>query len=236
MVIKGATRMPNISKVSLLPSEIVLLFLVKIGIGTPYMMFSLAGVPIGASSPALKRLEERLGLLNSEEGPRNGKLYALTTRGEELLSAALQAGPEVYAKKHMGSRYMSLHRAIFFAWITGKRDEAIAAIDSAEKEIKLMADQAKLDAQKFRNIVKGSDRESTTPKNTSDPEFLAAVFRMIQAVADGSEFTGQVTALPILRKLVDELPHPPNIFLQRQPSPPSKKDAADKGRKRNRGM
>jgi DNA-binding PadR family transcriptional regulator len=228
--------MPNISKISLLPSEIVLLFLVKVGIGTPYMMFNLAGVPIGASSPALKRLEDRLGLLNSEEeGSRNSRHYSLTTRGEELLNAALRAGPEVYAKKHIGSRYMSLHRAIFFAWITGRRDEAFAAIDSAEKEIKLMVEQAELNAQKFRNIMKNFDWMSTTPKNTSEPEFLAAVFRMIQAVADGSEFTGQVTALPNLRKLVKELPHPPSIFLQHQPSPVFKREAADKGGKRNRG-
>ncbi len=227
--------MPHTSKMSLLPSEIVLLFLVKVGIGTPYMMFSLAGVPIGASSPALKRLEERLGLLSSEEGSRSSRLYSLTTRGEELLNAALRAGPDVYAKKHIGSRYLSLHRAIFFAWITGKRDEAFAAIDSAEKEIKLMAEQAELDAQRFRNIMRDFDWMSTTPKNTSAPEYLAAVFRMIQAVADGSEFTGQVTALPVLRKLVKELPHPPDTFLLRQPSPVSRKEPADKGGKRNRG-
>lgn len=225
--------MPSLMKPELMPSEIFLLFWTKIGMGTPYTMFSLAGVPIGASSPALKRLE-KAGLLTSEEGPRNRLVYTVTAEGEALLRSSLEAGPEVYGRRLMGSRYQSLHRAIFFAWAKGKPDEAGAAIDSAEKEIRWQAGRAQSDADKYRNILEGSNLGAQSMTSSGHAEYLAAAFRMIEAVADGAELASQVNALASLRKLVEELPTPPETFLQNPSPSESRQETAAAGRKRNR--
>jgi DNA-binding PadR family transcriptional regulator len=215
-----------------MPSEIVLLFWVKTGMGTPYAMFNLAGLAIGGSSPALKRLE-RAGLLTSEEGPRNRMLYSVTADGEARLRAALEAGPEVYGRQLMGSRYQSLHRAIFFAWVKGKPSEALAAIDSAEQEINWQAGRARSDADRHRHILGRINVQSVFVSDDTRAEYLAAAFRMIEAVAHSAELACQVNALPFLRKLVEELPAPPETFLQSQlSSEPGQ--GAEMGRKRNR--
>jgi DNA-binding PadR family transcriptional regulator len=218
-------------KPTLMPSEILLLFWVKIGVDSPYLIFSLAGLPTGATSPALKRLE-LLGLLKSVKGPRQyGLSYTVTAEGDALLKLSLEAGPDVYGRRKIGSRYQSLQRAIFFAWAIGKPDEALASIESAEKEIRWQAGRAESEASHYRDRLR-SDFQRRNEKERAD---YVSAFRMIVAIADAAELTSQLNALGPLRKLVGELPPPPDLFLQRQPSPPSKKEAVDKGGKRNRG-
>ena len=223
--------MPRLVKPALMPSEILLLFWAKIGVDSPYLMFSLAGLATGASSPALKRLE-KAGLLISQEGPRNGLSYTVTTEGDALLKLALEAGPAVYGLRKMGSRYQSLHRAIFFAWVMGKPGDALASIDVAENDIRWEAGRAQSDAGKYRNILERPNIKSQSATEKARADYLSAAYRMIKAVADAAEFTSQLIALESLRKLVGELPPPPDIFLQSQPSPVSKKEATDTGRKR----
>src|ERR1035441_2088409 len=73
------------------PLQIQLLVFVKLGLATPYDLITQAGLSVGLTSPALKRLEEA-GLLASTPGSRRSMRYALTEKGEKQLKGALETG------------------------------------------------------------------------------------------------------------------------------------------------
>jgi DNA-binding PadR family transcriptional regulator len=208
----------------LVPLEILILLCAKTGIGTPYAIMTKMGVGVGASSPALKRLEAE-GLLSSEPGERNSRQYSITERGEALLRSALDAGPMVYGADHTRRFYVRLGRVIFFAWVKGDLDEARVEIDKAEADLMRAARRLDVEAKEYRKILQVSNYEATVEHG--DPShYVPLVYRFIDAVADTAEARMNAQAISALRKLIDELPTSPRTFLQ-YPSGRSK-DAAMK--------
>jgi DNA-binding PadR family transcriptional regulator len=66
--------------------ELFLLLAAAKGISTPYELHTLAGVSVGASIPALKRLADQGLLAQSGPGARGRQESRLTARGKKLLA------------------------------------------------------------------------------------------------------------------------------------------------------
>ncbi len=67
--------------------DLLLLFLVKSGINTPYAWSARAGISLGASLPALKRLLRQELVKENKPGPRGRREFALTRAGSRELAA-----------------------------------------------------------------------------------------------------------------------------------------------------
>lgn len=204
--------MPKVEP-GLVPLEILILLCAKAGIGTPYAIMSRLGVGVGASSPVLKRLEEK-GLLDSESAQRNSRKYSITEKGEALLRSTLYAGPGVYGGSLKLRPYQRLRRLIFFAWIKGDLDEARVEIDRAEANLMRWARRCDVEVEEYRRILPLSNYESSGAEQDDPSDYFPPVYKFIDAVADAAEARTHVQALGALRKLVDELPPPPRAFLQ----------------------
>jgi DNA-binding PadR family transcriptional regulator len=202
---------------ALMPIEIFLLFCAKTGMVTPYAILSRTGVAVGASSPALRRLEQE-GLLTSEPGPRNKSSYHLTAKGEAGLRNALNGGLKVYGRPTPRGIYESLHRILFFAWIKGMPNEAYEAISQAEENLKRKLMRANVEAAECRRILSRSKIDFIAQHNPDSVEFLSAGYRLIGAEAEAAEAKMLIVALGDLQKLVGELPPCPSIYLNDLPS------------------
>lgn len=183
---------------------------------TPYAILTETGVGVGASSPALKRLEKS-GLLTSTPGPRNRLSYAITEKGDSSLRNALQAGVKAYGRVAARGVYDTLHRVIFFAWIKGSLDEAHEALDKAEGDLTRKTEKTERELQEYRKLITSSEVGASPQVQYAAPEYLTAVYRFIEAAADAAEAKLQVEALGSLRQLIDQLPATPRTFLQDSP-------------------
>src|ERR1035437_7860359 len=93
------------------PLQIFLLVLVEFGLATPYDLLSKAGLGVGLTSPALKRLKEA-GLLTSTPGPRNRVRYAITKEGRATLRENLEVGPPPFWQQGQTDVFESLPRGV----------------------------------------------------------------------------------------------------------------------------
>jgi DNA-binding PadR family transcriptional regulator len=201
----------------LMPFEIFLLFCVETGIDTPYAILTKTGVGVGASSPSLKRLEKQ-EMLTSTHGPRNRVAYSITAKGDISLRKALNAGPYVYGRPTVRGTFDSLHRLIFFAWLTGKTGETNAALDFSRDEISKKYRRAENEINEDRDFSAPSKFILSPQHEKTTTEYLARVFRFIKAVADSAEARLQMEAIEDLRQLLFHLPPTPRTFLQDPPS------------------
>ena len=195
--------------VPLKPFEIFILLCTKIGLGTPYLIVSQTGVGVGASSPILKRMKIR-SLLASEPGPRRQVFYRLTNKGEMQLEDALKR-ESIDWKKAAHGTYEGLPRVIFFSWLLGNLDNARVALHLTEASISKKVSKAEVDAEDCRRILRHV--LSANPEY-APPEYVAAAYKLIGAVAFIAEAKLKVEALDALRRLTDELPPALPIFLQ----------------------
>jgi DNA-binding PadR family transcriptional regulator len=203
-----AESIPNLN-----PFEIFLLFCVKTGMESPYAILTKTGVGVGASSPALKRLEGS-GFVTSTPGPRNRLTYSLTPTGEASLRNSLKAGPSAYGRYRDLGIYDTLHRVIFFGWVKGKLEEASTGIDKAEDGLKRALRRATAVVDECRIELTVPSGETSSQTGCSTPEHLANVYKYIKAAADAAEANQQIVALSTLRRLITELPPTPKTFLQ----------------------
>jgi DNA-binding PadR family transcriptional regulator len=192
-----------------------LLFCAKTGMGTPYSILNQMGVGVGASSPALKRLESQ-GFVSATPGPRNRVLYELTEKGEEVLREAINAGPSSYGRPTSRGIYEAMYRVIFFAWLKGDKKEAQSALDMARETLQRKSRRAEAGVKESREFLASEAFQLMRKENGeyASPEYLGTVYKLILAVGAEAEARLQIAALDSLRKLVDELPPRPKTFLR----------------------
>lgn len=192
--------------------EIFLLFCAKIGLGTTYLIMSQTGVGSGAATARLKDLEHK-GLLTSSPGPRRQVFFSITEEGEMLLLDALERKPIDWASAAHGT-YDGLPRVIFFSWLRGRLNEAQAALDLTESSLGRKAEDADREAERCREILNPPKNAKSAKQENASPEYLAAAYRLIVALASSADAKRKVEALGALRRLMDELPPAPKTFLQ----------------------
>jgi DNA-binding MarR family transcriptional regulator len=191
--------------------EIFLLFCTKIGLGTTYLIMSQTGVGSGAATNRLKDLEYK-GLLTSSPGPRRQVFFSLTEMGESLLLDALEREPINWVTAAHGT-YDGLPRVIFFSWLRGRLNEAHAALDLTESALGRKAEDSDREAERCREILIPPKEAKPARQKYASPEYLAAAYRLIVALASSADAKRQLEALGALRRLIDELPPAPKTFL-----------------------
>lgn len=194
--------------------EIFLLVLVKSGFLTTYDLLSQIGLGVGASSPALKRMEKQ-GLLTCTLGPRNRMQFAMTADGEKQLKAAIEGGPMRYWRRGRRDSFDSLHRAIFLAWIDSSPEDARFCVDQTYRDL---GDRAEREMRKAAEFRKSALRlRDDMMKGTVSPDngrLIASVYCWIEATMDTAQYRLQAEALKDLDTLIADLPPPPKIWTE----------------------
>src|SRR5512144_1831661 len=112
--------------------DLFILTLLKYGINTPYTMAAQAGVSLGASLPAIRRLVAERLIKETPRGPRGRREFQLTKSGEkamdrldQVLDAALLQPPRDIE---------SILRFSACAIGSGRTEKAIELLDKAAQE------------------------------------------------------------------------------------------------------
>jgi DNA-binding MarR family transcriptional regulator len=197
------------------PLQIQLLVFVKLGLGTPYDLITQAGLSVGLTSPALKRLEE-FGLVESTPGSRKSMRYALTKKGEEQLRGAIDvAGPLSFLVERSGT-FDSASRAAVLAWATYGRKEAAQCVKFARDELQFQSQQKQSEAEQLRGAVlrlKAAPADLFEDDSESRKGFLmATAYRWLKAQSDANLLKMQSEAVTSILPLLEQLPTFPPIF------------------------
>ena len=191
--------------------QVQLLVFVKFGLATPYDLMSQAGMSVGLTSPALKRLEEA-GLLTCTLGARKSMRYAITEKGDELLGIALKSGRPTHWRLGRYESFESAPRAILLAWASFGMEEASRCVDQASEELRFQAQQKEGDAEQLRLAM--HRLESTLFQENADAnkgELMATAYRWMKAASDAALLRLQVEAMKAFGPLLQELPPTPKI-------------------------
>ena len=157
--------------------ELFLLALIDSGLSTPYEFHSQAGISVGASLPALKKLLQQRLVSRAKAGDRRRMQYSLTAGGRAALNKS-----ELRSNEDVGDISSSLRLAILSDYL-GSRAQAMKTLDKA------------------RGLLSASTRSRVSPDLNSP----AAAYRWMLSVRDGHRRRAELEALTeILRTLKRE--------------------------------
>jgi DNA-binding MarR family transcriptional regulator len=182
--------------------EAFLLSFVKSGLTAPYDLISQAGLSVGVTSPALKRLE-RSGYLNQTLGPRRRVDYSLTEKGEEELRASLESGRQDYWGLGRSSTYESALRAALLLWVHFGLEEANKCIEYAIKQLKVQAEVKEHEADGFNLTI---EKRDLFDEQGDKGRLLATSFSWMKCSSDAELLKGQAESLSGLPGLLAKLP------------------------------
>jgi DNA-binding PadR family transcriptional regulator len=204
MLLKKKTAKPN-------ALQVLLLVFVKFGLTTPYDLISQAGMSVGLTSPALKRMEEA-GLITGTLGPRKRIQYALTSDGEKYLKKSLGAGPPYTWLLGSFDIFDSAPRAILLAWAVSGLQEAERCIDQVQEELRFQAQQQQQDADKLQgNMLRQANLFEADPA-AEKGILVATAYQWIKAVSDAALIKLQADAIGNLALKLSDLPPSPQIL------------------------
>jgi DNA-binding PadR family transcriptional regulator len=190
------------------PLEILILGFVQLGLSTPYDLMSQAGLSVGVSSPALKRLLQD-GLLNQTAGPRNRTDYALTKQGNERLRSSLMALRNEARLLLRLSRFGSASRVILLLWLYFGIEEATACIERAAEAIRHEAKKRTREGEDLRDDMM---RLSASPTDlfvgevSSRGAMLAVAVRWLKVRSEASQLAKEADVVESMAELLSDLP------------------------------
>jgi DNA-binding PadR family transcriptional regulator len=191
------------------PLQVFLLVLVEFGLATPYDLLSKAGLGVGLTSPALKRLKEA-GLLTSTSGPRNRVRYALTKEGKKTLKDNLEVGPPPFWQQGQTDVFESLPRGIILAWVHSGPDEARQGISEAAYKLSVLNRKRQREAEELRASMLRLQAEIVNQSSAAAKGMLiATAYQWIKAECDARLFRLQAEAVGEINKLLADLPPSP---------------------------
>lgn len=196
---------------SLNPLQIVLLVFVKFGLTTPYDLLSKAGMGVGLTSPTLKRLEEAK-LLTCTPGPRNRMRYALTEKGEDKLSASLEAGSTRFWRHGGTETFESLPRAIILTWVYSGVEAALHLVHRAEEELRFLGEKKQSEAADLRrSMFRLQDELSSNDPVVAKGILVATAYRWLEAESDVILLKMQAETVRTIAPLIEVLPPAPQV-------------------------
>ncbi len=186
--------------------QLLLLAFVKSGLTAPYDLISQAGLSVGLSSPAFKRLEEA-GLLTTTEGPRRRTDYALTEKGREQFRASLDSGLPTYWEFGRQNTYESMARVLLLLWVSFGREEAERCIYTVRGDLEAQAKRKHREAESTKADI--AHLESKLFRSTPDEEngaLLASSYRWLKTSSEADLLERQAEAVGRMTALLEELP------------------------------
>ncbi len=167
--------------------EVFLLALIDGGIATPYAMRERAALSVGATLPALRRLEHQGLVERGKTGPRNKTVFKLTAAGRKALgSGVMHIVKEFLAA--MPGEIESILRVAALAAAQGKRPDAARLLQGAA------ADRGRR-AEALKKEVAALNERSGRGKAPPD---VASVYRSMLAVCSSAQRRAESKALTVL--------------------------------------
>lgn len=191
------------------PLQIFLLALVEHGLTTPYDLLSKAGLGVGLTSPALKRLEAA-GLLTSTPGPRKRQRYAITEKGQIRLRESVTSNAPSYWQAGRVDSFESLPRGITLAWLYVGAAEAHQGIAKTSDDLAFLARARKAQADEIRAAIPRLQAEIVKQDSTAAKgRLVAATYQWLKTEADAALFRLQAQAIAGMHSLIENLPAAP---------------------------
>jgi DNA-binding PadR family transcriptional regulator len=192
------------------PTQILVLVLVKCGLGTPYDLKSQAGMSVGQSGPVLKLLE-KARLLTTEPGARNSLRYSITEKGHTELRAALASGKsERWWVGKLGF-FESIPRAVLLAWLGSDLGDFPKWLGYAQEELQLAARKTAQDAEALRVRM---ERLRSNPSPLEKAILVGTTYRWMKTTADALLLEAQAELVDTLAPLLTDLPPAPQFGLE----------------------
>jgi DNA-binding PadR family transcriptional regulator len=197
--------------------EVLLLVMVRRGIGTPYDLDSRAGLPVGATSPALKRLEVE-GLLTSEAGARRKLSYSITERGDQVLNESVKLLLKPSHARRQFSLFESAPRIVLIAWLYSNTAEAVEFVRRAVVELGVQSDRKQWEADDLFGSI-GRLQQSLIPGvlPEDDGTFVSMVYRWMKAEMEARLLRSQAESISGFEGVISRLPEPPKGSSEVQP-------------------
>jgi DNA-binding PadR family transcriptional regulator len=193
------------------PLQVLLSVFVKFGLTTPYDLISQAGMSVGLTSPALRRMEEA-GLVTGTLGPRKRMQYGLTEKGEDELRKSLCSGRPYSSLLGSYDTFESAPRAILLAWATSGLDEALNCVDQVQEELRFQAQQQKKEADKLKGYMLRQANLFPGDPAADKGMLIATAYRWIKATSDAELLKLQAEAMGTIVPRLSELPTSPQIL------------------------
>lgn len=134
--------------------ELLLLSLVREGLGNAYELKTRADISLGSAVPALARLESD-GLLLAFEQARGGLRYTTTAAGDQALDDGW-----VEQLESTSSDIDSILRIAYLAWRQGNPQAAASYLDSAAERLRDLSTVAKAERARFGKRAERVDSDS----------------------------------------------------------------------------
>ncbi len=129
--------------------EIFILAMVDGGLNTPYDLHARAGLSIGATHPALKRLQKKGLLQAGAEGARRRREFQLTKAGRHELKAG-SAALQKQAGEEIAPDLESVLRTASLALMRGRKRPCIKLLKEAAKDRSKKSQERLSDAAGFQ--------------------------------------------------------------------------------------
>lgn len=199
--------------------DVLLLSFVTHGLATSYDLMTQAGMPVGLTSQALKRLK-RSGLLTGVIGARRSERFSITEKGEEEFRAALISERGEGRSSWLGRYgvFDSAPKAWFLEWFCYSEQDSgwnhmkwsIGELKHRIREKNLEVDRCLHEIYRLRSAAPEGDSPDIGP-------VAARVYWWMKVVSDVALLKAQVEVLENLASVLSKMPpiaQPRAMFLE----------------------
>lgn len=186
--------------------QTALLAFAKFGLTTPYDLVSQAGMSVGLTSPAFKRLEEA-GLLEGVPGPRKRIEYVLTPKGEDELRSSLESARTNYWRIGRFGTFEAIPRAVLLLWIYLGKDDALRCLAWATEELRAQAQKKQRELEDLKDEMRRFQGDLFQDEFAAEEGLLiGTAYRYLKASSDATLLTMQAAAVEETAPLLENLP------------------------------
>jgi DNA-binding PadR family transcriptional regulator len=181
--------------------ELLLLALVKLGVGTTYELMTKAGLSVGITSRSLKKLEAAK-LLTSSAGTRASQRFEITKSGERELKKFSPSG----SPQDSPVTFEFALRVLYLGWLSGNLPAATTYGGWAIDELHRRAQQLMVEAAGIKQRYPQLWRSDGPGNDQISASALASVHKQLKTITDAEVAKAQARALEIAIKELHDLP------------------------------
>jgi DNA-binding PadR family transcriptional regulator len=189
--------------------ELLIITLVVEGLTTRYDLTVRAGMSVGATGPALKRME-KAGYLKSTLGPRRKQTYSVTKKGFSAFRQTLTGRNATFSWEEGIAGIESIPRTVLLLWIYSNEQGVREFLEFATLSLNGQAARKQLEADSLENEVTRLDQallsKSTLNAQGTREQLVGTLLKAIKAKSDALFLTTQSAALESLFGYFPKLP------------------------------